>query len=115
MIPSFGAQRANKSFSWHGLPARFPNVYGIDMPSRRELIAHGRSRQEVAGMIGADRLIYQDLEDLIACVSDGNTRLKDFECSIFDGVYIAGRIEPPKPECAVEDRNPSTVDVMTYE
>ncbi|MGA8181182.1 MAG: amidophosphoribosyltransferase [Desulfobacterales bacterium] len=96
-------------------PVRFPNVYGIDMPSRRELIAHGRSRQEVAGMIGADRLIYQDLEDLIACVSDGNTRLKDFECSIFDGVYIAGRIEPPNPECPVEDRNPSTVDVVTYE
>jgi amidophosphoribosyltransferase len=96
-------------------PVRFPNVYGIDMPSVRELIAYGRSRQEVAGMIGADRLIYQDLEDLIACVSDGNTRLKDFECSIFDGVYIAGGIEPPKPECPVENRNPSTVGMMTYE
>ncbi len=70
---------------------------------------------QLARAAGANRLIYQDLEDLIACVSDGNTRLKDFECSIFDGVYIAGRIEPPKPECPVEDRNPSTVDVMTYE
>jgi amidophosphoribosyltransferase len=94
-------------------PVRFPNMYGIDMPTTRELIAHGRSRQAVAGMIGADRLIYQDLEDLIACVSEGNSRLKDFECSIFDGIYIAGRIEPPIPECPAESENRSTTDVVT--
>jgi amidophosphoribosyltransferase len=82
-------------------------MYGIDMRSARELIAHGRDRQEVAGLIGADRLIYQDLEDLIPCVAEGNPRLRDFECSIFDGAYIAGRIEPPKPTCPIEDRNPS--------
>jgi amidophosphoribosyltransferase len=96
-------------------PVRFPNVYGIDMPSARELIAHGRNEQQVAGMIGADRLIYQDLEDLIACASEDNTRLQGFECSIFDGVYIAGQIDSPEPECAAEDRNRSSRRVVASE
>ena len=86
-------------------PVRFANVYGIDMPSTRELVAHGRTEQQIAGMIGADRLIYQDLEDLIACASESNARLKDFECSIFDGLYIAGRTDPSAPECRDADRN----------
>jgi amidophosphoribosyltransferase len=94
-------------------PVRFPNMYGIDMPSAHELIAHGRSRHEVAGMIGADRLIYQDLEDLIASVSEGNSRLNDFECSIFDGVYIAGRLEPLRPECPVEAEKRITTHAVT--
>ncbi len=84
-------------------PVRFPNVYGIDMPSTRELIAHGRSEAEVAAMIGADRLIYQEMEDLVASVAEGNPRLSDFECSIFDGDYIAGRIAPPQAECSEEE------------
>ena len=96
-------------------PVRFPNMYGIDMPSTRELIAHGRSEQQIAEMIGADRLIYQDLDDLIACASEGNTRLRDFECSIFDGVYIAGRIDSPEPECSTEDQNRSSSSVLTCE
>jgi amidophosphoribosyltransferase len=79
-------------------PVRFPNVYGIDMPTAGELIAHGRGEEQVAGLIGADRLIYQELGDLIASVAEGNERLRDFECSIFDGDYIAGRIESPEPE-----------------
>ena len=85
------------------------------MPSTRELIAHGRSEQQIAEMIGADRLIYQDLDDLIACASEGNTRLRDFECSIFDGVYIAGRIDSPEPECSTEDQNRSSSSVLTCE
>ena len=75
-------------------PVRFPNVYGIDMPSADELIAHGHSESEIAALIGADRLIYQDLDALVVSVSEDNTRLQNFECSIFDGVYIAGRIDP---------------------
>jgi amidophosphoribosyltransferase len=75
-------------------PVCFPNVYGIDMPSADELIAHGRSEQQVAGIIGADRLIYQDLDDLIASVSEENPRLQEFECSIFSGLYIAGPVDP---------------------
>jgi amidophosphoribosyltransferase len=81
-------------------------------------IVRGTTSKQIIQLVravGADRLIYQDLEALIACVSDGNTRLNDFECSIFDGVYIAGRIEPPEPECPVGDRNLSTVGVVTCE
>ncbi len=77
-------------------PVRYPNVYGIDMPRAGELIAHGREESEVAALIGADRLIYQDLEDLAACVREDNSRLRDFECSIFNGAYIAGRMEEPE-------------------
>ncbi len=76
-------------------PVRFPNVYGIDMPTAEELVAHDRGEEEVAARIGADRLIYQDLNDLILSASEGNPRLEGFECSIFNGVYIAGRIDPP--------------------
>jgi amidophosphoribosyltransferase len=65
-------------------------VYGIDMPSVDELIAHGRSEQEIAGLIGADRLFYQNLDDLILSVREDNARLQSFECSIFNGDYIAG-------------------------
>lgn len=86
-------------------PVRFPNVYGIDMPSAEELIAHRRSEAEIAALICADRLIYQDLDDLIVSVSEDNARLQNFECSIFDGVYIAGRIGSLDQETAVDIRN----------
>lgn len=71
---------------------RFPNVYGIDMPSPNELIAHGREVDEVAEMIGADELIYQSLPDLVSAVSEGNESLTKFETSVFDGNYITGDI-----------------------
>jgi amidophosphoribosyltransferase len=71
-------------------PVCYPNVYGIDMPSVDELIAHGRSEQEIAELIGADRLFYQNLDDLILSVREDNARLQSFECSIFNGDYIAG-------------------------
>lgn len=71
---------------------RFPNVYGIDMPSPNELIAHGREAQEVADLIGADELIYQSLEDLVAAVNEGNNTLTKFETSVFDGDYITGDV-----------------------
>jgi amidophosphoribosyltransferase len=70
-------------------PIRYPNVYGIDMPSASELIAHGRSEEEVREAIGADRLFYQDLDDLIEAVRKGNPRLQRFDCSVFDGNYVA--------------------------
>jgi amidophosphoribosyltransferase len=71
-------------------PVCYPNVYGIDMPSVDELIAHGRSEQEIAELIGADRLFYQDLDDLIVSIREDNARLQSFECSIFNGNYLAG-------------------------
>jgi amidophosphoribosyltransferase len=73
-------------------PVRFPNVYGIDMPTRAELIAAHRSEEEVAREIGADALVYQDLADLKEAVRAANPRLASFETSCFDGVYITGDI-----------------------
>jgi amidophosphoribosyltransferase len=74
-------------------PVRYPNVYGIDMPAADELIAYGRSVDEIAALIGADWLIYQDLEDLLDCSREGNEAIQDFESSVFDGRYRAGLID----------------------
>ncbi|REH36672.1 amidophosphoribosyltransferase [Paraperlucidibaca baekdonensis] len=71
---------------------KFPNVYGIDMPARNELIAYGRSEQEVCELIGADALIYQKLDDLIAAAREGNPDIERFDCSVFDGDYVTGDI-----------------------
>jgi amidophosphoribosyltransferase len=73
-------------------PVKFPNVYGIDMPTRSELIANNRSVDEIRQMIGADALIYQTIESMKKAVGEGNPRIKDFEASCFDGRYIAGGI-----------------------
>jgi len=75
-------------------PVRFPNVYGIDMPSRHELIATGRSDEEICREIGADDLIYQDLDDLKAAVRKANPAITNFDASCFDGIYITGDITP---------------------
>ncbi len=75
-------------------PVRFPNVYGIDMPSRKELIATGRTDEQICHEIGADRLIYQDLEDLKASVRKANPAIRNFDASCFDGSYITGDITP---------------------
>ena len=84
---------AKKVFIASAAPGvRYPNVYGIDMPSASELIAHDRTDQEVERLIGADWLIYQDLEDLVASASDGNKNINNFECSVFDGNYVTGDI-----------------------
>ena len=74
-------------------PVRHPNIYGIDMPSPDELIAHGRSIEEIEKLLGCDWLIYQDLEDLEAAVREGNPDLQRFDSSCFDGDYVTG-IEP---------------------
>jgi len=73
-------------------PVRFPNVYGIDMPAASELIAHDRTEKEIQELIGADWLIYQDLDDLVACAREGNEEIEQFDCSVFDGNYITGDI-----------------------
>jgi amidophosphoribosyltransferase len=75
-------------------PVRYPNVYGIDMPTSRELIAYGRTDQEIAREIGADRLIYQDLEALVDACRSVNPRIQHFETSCFTGVYVTGDITP---------------------
>lgn len=73
-------------------PVRFPNVYGIDMPSRAELIATGRDASQIAEAIGADAVFYQDLADLIEDVRSCNPAIKSFDASCFDGVYITGGV-----------------------
>jgi amidophosphoribosyltransferase len=73
-------------------PVRFPNVYGIDMPTRAELIAAHRSQEEVAAEIGADALIYQDLDALLDAVREVNPKLVNFEASCFDGRYVTGDV-----------------------
>jgi amidophosphoribosyltransferase len=73
-------------------PVRFPNVYGIDMPSRHELLATGRSDEEICKEIGADALIYQDLEALVRGVQRGNAAIKRFDGSCFNGDYVTGDI-----------------------
>jgi amidophosphoribosyltransferase len=82
---------AKKVYFASASPAiKFPNIYGIDMPAAKELIAHDRTEAEVAEAIGVDRLFYLPLEDLIAAVSKGNTRLNTFDCSVFTGCYVTG-------------------------
>jgi amidophosphoribosyltransferase len=73
-------------------PVRYPNVYGIDMPTAEELIAHGRSVEEIRRFIGADALIYQDLEPMMRVVRALNPRLEGFDASCFDGRYITGDV-----------------------
>ena len=73
-------------------PVRFPNVYGIDMPSRHELLATGRSDEEICQEIGADALIYQDLDALVRDAQRGNAAIKRFDCSCFNGDYVTGDV-----------------------
>lgn len=84
---------AKKVYMASAAPAvRYPNVYGIDMPAVEELIAHGRSDEEVGKLIGADWMIYQDIEDLVAAVGKGNRSIEEFDCSCFIGEYVTQNI-----------------------
>ena len=73
-------------------PIRFQNVYGIDMAATSELIAHQKDENQIADYIGADWLVYQDLEDLIRSAKEGNTDIENFETSIFDGQYLDDQV-----------------------
>jgi len=86
-------------------PVRYPNVYGIDMPSAHELVAHGRTVEEVCELIGADRLIFQDLGDLISAAREGNPRIENFDCSVFDGRYVTGDVDEAYLNALEQRRN----------
>jgi amidophosphoribosyltransferase len=96
-------------------PVRHPNVYGIDMPTPEELVAHGRSLEEVRAFIGADALIYQDVDAMKRVVAALNPRLDGFEASCFDGRYITGdigtealsRLEAGRRTQAEEEEDPA--------
>ncbi|HSQ08616.1 MAG TPA: amidophosphoribosyltransferase [Chromatiaceae bacterium] len=112
MARDAGARRVY--FASAAPPVRYPNVYGIDMPSATELVAHGRSEEEVARLLGADRLIFQDLEDLIEAVQKkGKSYVDRFDTSVFNGDYVTGdvtteylrRLEASRSDQALESRN----------
>lgn len=73
-------------------PIRHSNVYGIDMPSRTELVAYGRNTEEIAEAIGADLVVFQTLPDLIASVRQFNPSISTFDCSVFTGEYVTGGV-----------------------
>jgi len=74
-------------------PIRYPNVYGIDMPSRRELVAHNRDPDAIATAIGADLVIFQTLSDLVESVRGLNPSIEQFDCSVFTGEYVTGGVD----------------------
>lgn len=85
---------ANKVYFASAAPEiRFPNVYGIDMPSANELIAYGREIQQICECIKADGLIFQDIKDLVDAVSEENPQITKFETSVFDGHYVTGDVD----------------------
>ena len=85
-------------------PVRYPNVYGIDMPTSAELVAHGRSIEEVREWIGCDALIYQDIEAMKKAIGILNPQLDGFDASCFDGVYVTGDISPESIELLYQTR-----------
>ena len=83
----------NVYFASAAPPVCYPNVYGIDMPAASELIAHGRSVEEIQALIGADWMVYQDLDDLVSAAHEGNPSITEFDCSVFNGEYITGDVD----------------------
>lgn len=86
-------------------PVRYPNVYGIDIPSEQELIAHNRTEEEVAEILGADGLLYQDLEDLIEAARKGNPAITGFDTSCFSGHYVTGDVSQGYLEHLAQQRS----------
>jgi amidophosphoribosyltransferase len=98
-------------------PVRFPNVYGIDMPARSELIATGKSVEELAKNIGADELIFQDLEDLKDAITEAAPGLSHFDTSVFDGKYVTGDVTEEYLATLEKQRNDAakhTEDVASH-
>ncbi|RMX00454.1 amidophosphoribosyltransferase [Allofranklinella schreckenbergeri] len=92
-------------------PVRYPNVYGIDMPTTAELVAHGRSVEEIRQLIGCDALIYQDVQAMKRAVHALNPDLDGFDASCFDGQYITGDITSESIMALNEGRNPAQPEV----
>lgn len=84
---------------------RYPNVYGIDMPTKHELIAYNRNVDEIAQLIGVDKLIFQDLNALMISVQQENPSIREFDASVFTGKYVTGDVTPEYLENIAELRN----------
>jgi amidophosphoribosyltransferase len=89
-------------------PVRYPYVYGIDMPAASELVAAGRNVEEIAAAIGADWLIYQDLEDLVTACRHDNATITAFDTSCFSGQYVTGDVTPEYLARLQQERNDRT-------
>ena len=108
----------NVYFASAAPPVRYPNVYGIDMPAASELIANGRSNEEIREAIGADRLIYLDLHGLIRSVRHSDSEVRDFDTSCFSGEYVTNdvsieylrQLEKQRSDSAKAQRDGSVVD-----
>jgi len=96
-------------------PVRYPNVYGIDMPAVSELIAHNKTVEEIQKLIGADWLIFQDLDDLIASCAEGSILPMDFECSVFNGKYVTNDVSKEYLEELESMRNDRTKNTKARE
>jgi len=92
MARDAGARRVY--FASAAPPVRYPNVYGIDMPAASELVANGRTVEEICKAIGADWLVYQDLDDLVGAVRHENSAIRSFDTSCFSGEYVTGDVTP---------------------
>ncbi|MGA7800529.1 MAG: amidophosphoribosyltransferase [Gammaproteobacteria bacterium] len=118
MARDAGARRVY--FASAAPPVRYPNVYGIDMPSSEELIAYGRTEEQVCQVIGADWLVFQDLADLEQAVRKGNTRLERFDTSVFTGQYVTGdvneaylnQLQRQRSDAAKEERRTGQDEVI---
>ena len=86
-------------------PVRYPNVYGIDMPTKDELVAHDRTEEQIREIIGADELIYQNVDAMKEAVRALNPAIEAFEASCFDGVYITGDISEGHAQAMNAQRN----------
>ena len=110
----------NVYFASAAPPVRYPNVYGIDMPTKDELIAHGRTVEQIAAEIGADWLVFQELDDLVEAVRKGNPEITEFDCSVFTGEYVTGgvdteyldHIEQLRSDAAKQDRRLADHEVI---
>jgi amidophosphoribosyltransferase len=104
MARDAGAKRVY--FASASPPVRYPNVYGIDMPAASELIAHDRTEAEVEAALGCDRLIFQDLGDLIEAVQKRGKSLVDrFDTSVFDAVYVTNDVTSDYLDALERERN----------
>ena len=109
MARDAGAKRVY--FASAAPPVRYPNVYGIDMPAASELVAHGRTEAEIETELGADRLIFQDLDDLIEAVQKKSKSTVDrFDTSVFDAVYVTGDVTADYLDELERARNDSAKD-----
>lgn len=90
LVRNAGAKRVYMALA--APPIRYPNLYGIDMPAQHEFVAHGKTEAQIAQAVGADKVIYQKLEDLIASVRVAGGAMESFDCSVFNGEYVTGGV-----------------------